>query len=334
MSSKRFRAYRVERTDQGQAVRRIQTLSTDDLPEGEVLVRVHYSSLNYKDALSATASKGVTRNYPHTPGIDCAGIVEESTSADWQAGDEVIVTSYDLGMDTDGGFAGYIRVPAKWVLRCPKALTLREAMICGTAGFTAAQCIQAIEARDARPERGKVLVTGASGGVGSMAVSLLSTQGYRVVAATGKRDAADWLRNLGAQEILPREALLDESARPLLEARWAAAVDTVGGNILATVLKTMRYGGAVACCGMVASSELHATVFPFILRAVSLLGVDSQSTPRALRERIWAKLAEICRPERLDAIATEITLDQVDEHLECLLKGEVRGRILLNLQAH
>ncbi|MDN5849431.1 MAG: YhdH/YhfP family quinone oxidoreductase [Nitrococcus sp.] len=334
MISKRFRAYRVERTDQGQYVRGIQALTTDDLPDGEVLVRVHYSSLNYKDALSATGSKGVTRNYPHTPGIDCAGIVEESTSSDWQVGDEVVVTSYDLGVDTDGGFAGYIRVPAEWVLHCPRGLTLRQAMICGTAGFTAALCMQALENHGIRPDRGEVLVTGATGGVGSMAVSLLSAQGYRVVAATGKRDAADWLRSLGAQEILARAALLDTSARPLLKERWAAAIDTVGGDILTTVLKTMSYGGTVACCGMVASTELHATVFPFILRAVSLLGVDSQSTPRALRESIWTKLAGICRPEPLDAIATEITLDQVDEHIQHLLKAEVRGRILLNPQVY
>ena len=333
MSGKRFRAYRVERTDQGRCIGAVQTLTTDDLPGGDVLVRVHYSSLNYKDALSATGAKGVTRSYPHTPGIDCAGTVEESTSPDWRAGDEVIVTSYDLGMNTDGGFAGYIRVPAAWVLRCPEGLTLRQAMICGTAGFTAALCIQALEDRGSRPDCGEVLVTGASGGVGSMAVGLLSTRGYRVVAATGKRDAAAWLRSLGAQEVIPREALLDPSARPLLPERWAAAVDTVGGDILATTLKAVNYRGAVACCGLVASAELHTTVFPFILRAASLLGVDSQNTPRELRESTWGRLAENWRAERFDAIATEITLHGVDEYIERLLKGQVRGRILLNPQA-
>lgn len=330
MSSKRFRAYRVERTDQDQYISGLQTLTTDDLPDGEVLVRVCYSSLNYKDALSATGAKGVTRSYPHTPGIDGAGTVVESASPHWHSGDEVIVTSYDLGMNTDGGFAGYIRVPAEWVLRCPKELTLRQAMICGTAGFTAALCVQALEDRGIRPESGEVLVTGATGGVGSMAVSLLGTRGYRVVAATGKLDAADWLRELGAQEVIPRESLTDNSARPLLNARWAAAVDTVGGDILAATLKAMSYRGAVSCCGMAASAELHTTVFPFILRAVSLLGVDSQNTPRGLRERIWARLAEDWRADRFDAIATEITLNQVSEHIERLLKGQVRGRILLN----
>lgn len=333
MGSKRFRAYRVERTDQGQCIGGVQVLTTDDLPEGDVLVRVHYSSLNYKDALSATGAKGVTRSYPHTPGIDCAGTVEESASPDWRVGDEVIVTSYDLGMNTDGGFAGYIRVPAAWVLRCPKGLTLRQAMICGTAGFTAALCIQALEDRGIRPDRGEVLVTGASGGVGSMAVGLLSTRGYRVVAATGKRDAVDWLRSLGAQEVIAREALIDPSARPLLTERWAAAVDTVGGDILATTLKAMSYRGAVACCGLVASAELHTTVLPFILRAVGLLGVDSQNTPRELRESTWTRLTEDWRAERFDAIATEITLHQVGEHIERLLKGQIRGRILLNPQA-
>lgn len=330
MSSKRFRAYRVERTDGGQYKRGIQTLTTDDLPGGEVLVRVHYSSLNYKDALSATGAKGVTHSYPHTPGIDCAGTVEESASPHWQGGDEVIVTSYDLGMNTDGGFAGYIRVPAEWVLRRPKGLTLRQAMICGTAGFTAALCIQVLEERGVQPERGEVLVTGATGGVGSIAVGLLGARGYRVVAATGKQDAGDWLRELGAQEVIPRETLIDDGARPLLKARWAAAVDTVGGDILATVLKAIDYRGAVSCCGLVASTELHTTVFPFILRAVSLLGVDSQNTPRELRESIWARLAGDWRADRFDAIASEITLDQVDEHIERLLKGQMRGRILLN----
>ncbi|EAR22146.1 YhdH/YhfP family quinone oxidoreductase [Nitrococcus mobilis] len=333
MSNKRFRAYRVERGAQEQYTRGIQTLSIDDLPAGDVLVRVHYSSLNYKDALSASGAKGITRDYPHTPGIDCAGIVEESTSSNWQVGDEVIVTGYDLGMNTAGGFAGYVRVPAEWVLRCPKGLTLRQAMICGTAGFTAALCIQALEERGVHPGGGEVLVTGASGGVGSVAVSLLNVRGYRVVAATGKRDAMDWLRGLGADEVIPREALIDHSARPLLKARWMAAVDTVGGEILATTLKAMVYQGAVSCCGMVASAELHTTVFPFILRAVSLLGVDSQNAPRKLRELIWAKLAGDWQGERFEAIATEITLDQVGEHLERLLSGQVRGRILLNPRA-
>lgn len=330
MSSKHFRAYRVEQTDQGQYSRGIQTLSTDALPDGEVLVQVHYSSLNYKDALSATGHKGITERYPHTPGIDCAGTVAESTSTAWRVGDEVIVTSYDLGVNTDGGFAGYIRVPAEWVVRCPKGLTLRQAMICGTAGFTAALCMQALEDRDVHPESGAVLVTGATGGVGSMAVSLLSSGGYRVVAATGKPDATDWLRGIGAQEVMPRETLSDASGRPLLKARWAAAVDTVGGDILATVLKTISYGGAVSCCGLVASAELHTTVFPFILRGVNLSGVDSQNTPRALRERMWTKLAGNWQAESFDAIATEITLDQVDTYIERLLKGQVRGRILLN----
>lgn len=333
MTPKRFLAYRVEQDAQGHYIGRIQSRSTEDLPDGEVLVRVHYSSLNYKDALSATGNKGVTRSYPHTPGIDCAGVVEESASPDWQPGDEVIVTSYDLGMNTDGGLAGYVRVPASWVLRCPLGLTLREAMIYGTAGFTAALCIQELEGKGVSPDNGEVLVSGASGGVGSIAVSILGTQGYHVVAATGKADAAAWLHDLGAAEILPREDLLDRSGRPLLEARWAAAVDTAGDEILATILKTTAYRGAVACCGLVSSAELHTTVFPFILRSVSLLGVDSQNTPHELRKRTWAKLAGDWRLRRFDSIASEIQLNQVDEHIQRLLKGQSRGRVLVNLQA-
>ena len=333
MSSEQFRAYRIERTDQGRYVSSIRTLSTADLPDGDVLVRVHYSSLNYKDALSATGAKGITESYPHTPGIDCAGTVAQSGSPDWQVGDAVIVTGYDLGMNTDGGFAGYVRVPAAWVIRCPAGLTLRQAMICGTAGFTAALCIHALEAHDVHPENGEVLVTGASGGVGSLAVSMLSAGGYRVVAATGKQDATAWLRGLGAEEVIPREQLLDHSARPLLKSRWAAAVDTVGGDFLAATLKAVRHRGSVACCGMVASTELNTSVLPFILRSVSLLGVSSQNTPRDQRERTWERLARDWRPNRYDAIAREIHLDQIDEYVDKLLKGQVRGRILVNPQA-
>jgi putative YhdH/YhfP family quinone oxidoreductase len=234
-------------------------------------------------------------------------------------------------MNTDGGFAEYIRVPADWVVAKPEGLSLRDSMILGTAGFTAALCVQELVGKDVRPENGEVLVTGATGGVGSMAVALLSGLGYTVAAGTGKADAEEWLKGLGAQRIVPREELTDDSGRPLLKGVWAGVVDTVGGDILATALKTTAYRGAVSCCGLVASPELHTTVMPFILRHVSLLGVDSQNTPTEIRREIWRKLAGDWRPANLDEMATEIGMDGLDEAVGRILKGGVRGRVLVNI---
>jgi acrylyl-CoA reductase (NADPH) len=278
-----FQALVVRETADGEFTRQIEERALADLPDGEVLVCVHYSSLNYKDALSASGHKDVTRSYPHTPGIDAAGVVEESVAAEFRPGDPVIVTSYDLGMNTPGGWGQYIRVPAAWVVPLPQDLTLRESMIYGTAGFTAALSVHRLEAHGLAPDAGEVLVTGATGGVGSLAVAILARAGYQVVAASGKADAGPFLRDLGAAEVVDREAVRDDSGRPLLRGRWAGAVDTVGGEYLATALKSTQYGGAVACCGLVASADLPTTVYPFILRGVSLLGVDSQACPMDTR---------------------------------------------------
>jgi putative YhdH/YhfP family quinone oxidoreductase len=329
--AKQFRAYRVEESGDGKFERHLRTLSVDDLPAGEVLVRVHWSSLNYKDALSATGNKGVTRNFPHTPGIDAAGVVEQSSDDTWKPGDEVIVTSYDLGMNTPGGLGEYIRVPSAWLVRKPALLGLRDSMILGTAGFTAALCVQALMDRRVFPEQGDVLVTGASGGVGCLAVALLARLGYRAVAVTGKAEAESWLRELGAAEVIGRDEVRDDSGRPLLKTRWAGAVDTCGGDMLEGVLKTLHYGGAVACCGLVASPELHTTVMPFILRGVSLLGVDSQNTPMEQRQGVWDRLADDWRPQRLESVGHEITLEGVDEAIAQLLAGGVRGRYVVNM---
>ncbi|HFD39509.1 MAG TPA: acryloyl-CoA reductase, partial [Anaerolineae bacterium] len=260
-----FEALVVHEMEDGTFRRRIERRSLADLPSGEVLVRVHYSSLNYKDALSATGHRGVTRRYPHTPGIDAAGVVESSDSDAFQPGDPVVVTSYDLGMNTPGGWGRYIRVPAEWVVPLPAGLTLRESMILGTAGFTAALSVHRLQHEGITPDRGAVLVTGASGGVGSLAVGILHRIGYRVVAATGKAEAEPFLRDLGAAEVVPRQQVLDDSPRPLLKGRWAGVVDTVGGAYLASVLKAVQLHGAVTCCGLVASAEFSTTVYPFIL---------------------------------------------------------------------
>lgn len=269
-----FKALWVTEAPHGVYETQVVERDTGDLPAGDVLIRVQYSSLNYKDALSASGNRGVTRKYPHTPGIDAAGVVAESSVAEFAAGDEVIVTGYDLGMNTAGGFGQYIRVPAAWVIKRPQGLSLREAMILGTAGLTAALCVEKLERSGLRPDHGSVLVTGASGGVGSIAVELLAKLGYTVAAATGKLEQAEFLNRLGAKQILDRATVADGVDKPLLKEQWAGAVDTVGGDILFNVVKSLQYGGSVACCGLTAGAGFKASVLPFILRGVNLLGVE------------------------------------------------------------
>jgi putative YhdH/YhfP family quinone oxidoreductase len=321
----------VREGGEGEFRRSIETRELDGLPAGEVLVRVRYSSLNYKDALSATGHRGVTRSFPHTPGIDAAGTVEESTSDRFRPGEEVIVTSYDLGMNTPGGFGQYIRVPEGWVVRLPEGLSLRESMIYGTAGLTAALSVGKLERQGVTPDRGEVLVTGATGGVGSLAVGILAQAGYKVVAATGKVEAEKLLKDVGAAEVVHRDEVRDDSRRPLLRGRWAGVVDTVGGEYLATALKATAYGGAVACCGLVASADLPTTVYPFILRGVSLLGVDSQECPMDTRQRTWQRLASEWKLGCLERLATERPLEELDSEIERILQGRQTGRVVVNL---
>ncbi|MCG6909710.1 MAG: YhdH/YhfP family quinone oxidoreductase [Deltaproteobacteria bacterium] len=330
MKQKKFRAMVVDAPDSRSCSRSIQEKTVDELPEGDVLIRVHYSSLNYKDALSATCNRGVTRKYPHTPGIDAAGVVVESAGGTFAAGERVIVTSYDLGMNTPGGFGQYVRVPAEWVVPLPEGLSLRKSMAYGTAGFTAGMSVYEVTGRVGRTA-GNILVTGASGGVGSLAVAILAKLGYPVVAASGKPGSAAFLTALGAREIVGRDAVLDAGGKPLLKSRWAGAVDTVGGDILSTVVKSMDVGGTVACCGNVAGANLDLTVFPFILRGVRLIGIDSQSCPMAHRLKIWEKLAGEWGVDMEDDLCREISLDQLDENIERILAGEQTGRVLVNL---
>ncbi len=324
-----FKAYRVD-VNNGQVSRSVEILSEDSLPPGDVTVEVHYSSLNYKDALSASGNKGVTQTYPHTPGIDAAGVVQGSQDARFKPGDEVIVTSYDLGMNTPGGFGQLIRVPADWVVPLPQGLTLREAMVLGTAGFTAALGVEALEHQGVGD--GSVLVTGASGGVGSLAVALLAKAGYVVTASSGKRSAHDVLLALGAAEVIGREAFSEPAGRPLLSDNYAGAVDTVGGRTLENIVKMLHIGASVAACGNVGGAELNLTVYPFILRGVSLLGIDSQHCPMEKRQKVWQKLGGEWKLEGLEDITREIRLGELDEAVEAILKGQNQGRVLVKVR--
>jgi len=304
---------------------------TDELPAGEVLIRVSYSSLNYKDALSASGNRGVTRNFPHTPGIDAAGTVAESSVADFSVGDEVIVTGYDLGMNTAGGFGQYIRVPAAWVIKRPVGLSLREAMALGTAGLTAALCIDKLEQAGLEPTDAPILVTGATGGVGSIAIALLSRLGYKVAAVTGKAEQGDFLRKLGATQVVERSALQAGTEKPLLKEQWAGAVDTVGGDILFNVVKSLQRGASVACCGLTAGTNFQANVLPFILRGVNLLGVDSVEIPLVVKASMWDKLSVQWKLPNLDDLVQEISLEQLPEAIERTLAGQQTGRMLVRL---
>lgn len=328
MTDQTFDAFIVKKTADKQYAGRVEQIRVRDLPEGEVLIRVKYSSLNYKDALSATGNKGVTRTYPHTPGIDAAGHVEESRVSGLAPGDPVIVTSYDLGMNTAGGFGQYIRVPADWVVPLPGGLTLEESMILGTAGFTAAMSVENISSIPV--DAGPVLVTGATGGVGSMAVAILARLGYAVTAVSGKQETG-FLNDLGASKIISRQTFVEDIKPPILPAKWAAVVDTVGGDILATAIKSTKAWGKVTCCGLVASPDLPLTVFPFILRGVSLHGIDSQHYPKEPRQALWKKLAHDWKPQNLAEMATRITLDQLPQAIDNMLKGRLKGRTIINM---
>lgn len=323
-----FRAFRVEKEGDTTS-HSIVELSVSDLPEGELLIKVHYSSVNYKDALSAKGVPGVTRQYPHTPGIDAAGIIIESSDGAFKAGDEVIVIGFDLGMNTPGGYGQIIRVPAAWATPLPDGLTMRDSMIIGTAGFTAALCIEKLEQMGAVPEDGPVVVSGATGGVGSVAVALLAQSGYEVIASSGKADKVDYLKSLGASAVISREELAAENPRPLLSTNYAHGIDTVGGEILSNIVKSLRYGGSVAVCGLVASPNFTTTVLPFILRGVNILGIDSVELPIASKNKIWHRLAADWKILSLDAMTVEIGLEGISEAVDAIFAGQVSGRTLV-----
>jgi putative YhdH/YhfP family quinone oxidoreductase len=326
MASDTFDALLATHDEDG-APPQVTALTTADLPDGEVLVEVAYSTVNYKDALAARKDGQVARVSPLVPGVDLAGTVVDGPGE----GTEVLAHGYDIGVARHGGYARFARVPADWVVPLPDGLSAREAMILGTAGFTAALSVLELSGRGVEPGDGTVLVTGATGGVGSVAVSILSRLGYAVAASTGKADAADWLRELGAAEVIDREELVESSSRPLERQRWTGAVDCVGGATLAAVLPAVRYGGAVAATGLTGGPGLKTTVMPFILRAVALLGVDSVNLGIERRREVWGRLAGDLRPDLERLAAEEIGLTDVPAAFERILGGKMRGRTLVAL---
>lgn len=328
---KYYRAYVVREVEKGVFKGGIETLPVETIPEGEVLIRVEFSSLNYKDALSASGNRGVTRRYPHTPGIDAAGIVIESAGNQFKTGDRVVASCFDLGMNHPGGFSQYIRVPAQWVVKIPDQLSLKESMMYGTAGFTAGRCVNFLLEQELTPKDGPVVVTGATGGVGSVAVAILAKIGFTVSAVSGKKEN-DFLESLGAMQIIERNTFLKGGSRLLLKEKWAGVVDTVGGNCLEAALKQTKYEGVVAACGNAAGAELNTSVYPFILRGVRLIGVDSAKCGGEPRQKIWNCLADEWKLNNLEDLAQVITLDELDEAIQAMLAGESKGRKVVALQ--
>ena len=323
-----YKAFRVEEENE-KFVSAIKEIFFEALKEKELLIKVHYSSLNYKDALSASGNKGVTRNYPHTPGIDAVGTIVSSTSEYFKIDDTVIVTSYDLGMNTDGGFAEFVKVPENWVVKLPKNLSMKEAMIFGTAGLTAGMSVLRLT-ETVKPKDGQIVVSGATGGVGSLSVLILLKLGYKVTAVTGKEAEKQYFEDLGVEVIL-RKDFEEMQKRPLLKPLFAGGIDTVGGVILENIIKSVNPLGVVTCCGNVASPKLDLTVFPFILRGISLIGIDSQNYPMNFRKQVWNKLAEEWKVENLEENTTTITFNELSEKLNLMLEGKLKGRTILKL---
>jgi acrylyl-CoA reductase (NADPH) len=330
MGQEEFKAFIVEEKN-GTFIRGIKTRLISDLPDGDLLIKVHYSSLNYKDALSAIGNKGVTRKYPHTPGIDAVGTVISSNTKKFEAQDKVIVTSYDLGMNTDGGFGQFIRVPDDWAVKLPENLTMKEAMTLGTAGLTAGMAVLRLT-EIIEPKDGEIIISGATGGVGVLSISILKKLGYRISAITGKETERDFLLNLGADNIIMRKDFETIENRPLLKPIFAGAIDTVGGVILENIIKSTNSMGVITCCGNVASPKLELTVYPFILRGVTLIGIDSQNYPMAYREQVWNKLSRDWKPDKLADTCTEITFMELNEKIDLMLSGKLVGRTVLNME--
>jgi NADPH2:quinone reductase len=326
----RFRAYRVFNEDNKIASRWVD-LTLADLDPGEVVIRAAYTSVNYKDALAATGAGKIIRRFPCVGGIDVSGVVVSSEDARFAAGDKVLVTGYDMGVAHDGGFSELVRVPGDWVVRLPLGLSLHDAMAMGTAGFTAALSLYRLQQNDVKPENGKVVITGATGGVSSLAISMLKRLNYQVVAITGKDSEHEYLQSLGADEILPRSAVDLTSTRPLEKAQWAAALDSVGGATLAWLTRSMQQNGVIASFGNAGGVELNTTVLPFILRGVRLIGIDSAATAMPLRQEIWHRLANDWRPPQLDKLAHTVAFEQLPDVFPKMLKGESRGRTVIKI---
>ena len=328
MEDIKYKAFFTQETESGFR-NSIENLSIADLEENDLLIKVSYSSLNFKDALSASGNKGVTRNYPHTPGIDAVGEVVKSNSSDFKDGDKIIVTGYDLGMNTYGGFGQYISIPATWAISLPNELSEAEAMSIGTAGLTAGLCVRKLLQNDLTPDSGDVRGTGASGGGGSVAVMVLSKLGFNVVALTGKQDQVDYLESLGASSVIIRSQM-EEQGKPLQKGIYQGGVDTVGGNILSNFISQTSQRGAITCCGNVASDKLETSIFPFILRGVTLIGIDSAESLLEVKKEIWNNFSNDWKID-LEKITKEVFLESLSDEVEKILKGNQVGRIRVNL---
>jgi NADPH2:quinone reductase len=327
-----FKAYRTFEQDKVVSSRFVD-MSLNDLDPGEVVIRTKYSTINYKDALSYGGAGKIMRKFPTVAGIDLAGTVESSNDTRWKRGDKVIVTGYDMGVAHDGGYAEYARVPGDWIVRRPESMTAFDAMTLGTAGFTAALAIHLMQHNGLAPDNGPVAVTGATGGVGSVAIEVLAKLGYHVVAITGKARESEYLRHIGAKEVMLRSSLDFSKIRPLEKSTWAGAVDNLGGDMLAWLLATSKIAGTVAAVGLAADMKLHTTVAPFILRGVHLLGTDSANTPMSLRQALWNKLAIEWRPDRVHDEVRTIDFEDLPTHFDAYLKGMARGRTVVRVGA-
>jgi acrylyl-CoA reductase (NADPH) len=325
-----FKAYRISSVD-GTVAAQFVDFDPKDLDRGEVLIKTAYSSVNFKDALAATGTGKIIRRFPCIGGIDLSGVVVESADPRFKKGDEVIATSYDIGVAHHGGYAEYARLPSAWVLPMPAGLNLYDSMALGTAGFTAALAVERMEHEGLRPAQGPVIVSGSTGGVGSIAVDILARAGYRVTALTGKESATAYLKELGATEIILRSQLDLSKIRPLGSETWAGAVDNLGGDVLAWMASSMKVGGALASIGLAASHTLNTTVMPFILRGVSLLGIDSVNAPMAIREKVWRRLGSDLRPQHLQKIASTVNFAELPGVFDKILKAQTKGRTVVKI---
>lgn len=330
MKPEKYRAYRVKEIEKGRFAGEVETLSGENLLESDLVIKVAYSSLNYKDALSASGNRGVTRRYPHVPGIDAAGEVVSSKVENFSRADKVIAACFDMGMNHPGGFAEYIAVPAEWVVKLPAGLSLKESMMYGTAGFTAARCVDYLIKQNVRPEDGKILVTGITGGVGSVAAAILTKLGYIVVGISGKPDHPV-LQIIGVSEVIERDLFVSGKQKMLLKEKWAGVVDTVGGPYLETAIKQTQYDGVVTACGNAGGGDLNLSVYPFILRGVKLIGVDAAQCGGALRDGIWQKLANEWKINFLEDLVQMITLDELDSSIRAMLDGRAGGRKVIKI---
>ncbi len=327
-----MKAFVVEKVGEKEFISSIQDIPTPKCEENEVVIKVSYSSLNYKDALSSVGNPGVSRNFPHVTGIDVAGTVFESTSPIFKVGERVLVTGYDMGMNSDGGHAQFVKIPASWVARIPDSISDKEIMTFGTAGLTAALSVNELIENGIKPESGDILVTGATGGVGSIAIAILSKLGYNITAISGKKDRVDFLKKIGANEVILREEFEEESKKPLLSEKYAGVVDTVGGKILANALKQIKYDGVATCCGLTSSHELNTNVFPFILRGIRLIGIDSVECKLEKKQAAWEKLASRWKINSLNTIINEISIDEIKVAYEHLLSGKAVGRYVVKIK--